>query len=180
MHTNPGLALVVVPVAVVIALAYYFVAFALRGRTLRRLATLAPGQYVFTFASNASYQAAIIELQRLEVMDAAIPSDDTNPTNGPHWASASSSGLSIWRTFDDRPLVTLPWSAVGSISAQMQLRRGTRNGSVPGLELDLHFPGGELALVLFSVNPRQNPLVSLKLAGVVAAKLEETRVSGAV
>jgi hypothetical protein len=175
VSSNSGLGLVIVPIAVVIALAYFLIAYALRGRMLARLAALAPGQYVATFASNAWYQSVMLELQRQEIVDPAIPSDDTKPTNGPHWISASSTGLSIWRAYEDTPLVTLPWSAIGPISAELLLRRGSRNGSVPSLSTQLQSKHGELHLVLLSVNPRQNPLVSLGLAGVVAAELERLR-----
>jgi hypothetical protein len=173
--SNTGLGLIIVPIAIVVALAYFFIAYALRGRMLARLAELAPDQYVFTFASNAWYQSVMGELQRQEVVDPAIPSDDTNPTNGPHWVSASPAGVSIWRSYEQAPLVTLPWSTVGPISAEMQQRRGSRNGSVPSVTTQLQSKDGELHLVLLSVNPRQNPLVSLKLAGVVAAELERIR-----
>lgn len=177
MNLQVGTTILIIPVAVAAVVVYFLIADRLRRRTFARLAALAPEQYTFTFASSASYQSVFAELQRQEIMDPAIPSDDTKPTSGPRWVAASATGVSIRRGFEERPLVTLPWSMIGTIAGEMQLQGGARKVNVPGVVLQLDTTAGELQLVLLSPNPRPNPLTTLTLAREVAIELK--RLSGA-
>jgi hypothetical protein len=141
-----------------------------------RIAAIAPGQYTFIFTSNRFYQEAFLEMQRQKIIDPAVQSDDSSPvTRGPRWASASSSGLSIWRGYDAVPLVTLPWTKVGTITSGYPIRRGNSYGALPSVTVNLLGSGGALPLVLPSADPGSSFGGSVKEERAVAGELNRIR-----
>jgi hypothetical protein len=173
---DSGAALVLLPIALVAGAIYLFVLFLVRRHQLERIRVMAPAEFVFTFASNGWFQAALLELQRQEVIDPKTLTDDSRPlTRGPRWVSASSGGLRIMRGYDDDPVVSLPWSMLGEITSQMQIRRKRNAGADPTVSVSVHGPDGDIRLVLYSPNSGASPFRTLRNARVVQVELLRLR-----
>jgi hypothetical protein len=172
------LELLLLPVLLVVLAIVLPVAALARRRQLARLALLAPDAYIFTFTSNSTYQGAILELQRQEIIDPTALGDDSRPlTRGPRWVSATPQGIRIMRGYDSDPVVELPWAMIGDISSERVIRRGTRSESSIAVAITVHGPGGDIPVILFSPAGEGFFTGPLKQARAVAARLHSIRTS---
>jgi hypothetical protein len=176
VRNDPSVIVVFIPVVIVVTLVYFIVATASRRRLIRRLRPLAGDDYFFTFTSNGWYQAALLELQRQEVIDPKALTDDSNPiTAGPRWMTASSTGLTIRRGYETEPIVVFPWAMVGEIAIESRtFRRNTRN-QVTGLSLELHTTGGRVSPLLGSPNAGATVLTNRRQTGEIVDQITRLR-----
>jgi hypothetical protein len=169
--------LLFIPLAIVIAAAYFVITYALRSRQLKRLRAREPGGYVFTFNSSGWYQAALLDLQKHEIIDSKALTDDSNPVaRGPRWVSASADGIRIMHGFDVEPTVGLPWSLIGEVKRDTRRHGIGRYSSIAdGVSIGIHLDDAEIFLLLDSPNPLVNPGTGLKRTNSVIVELNRLR-----
>jgi hypothetical protein len=171
-----GVALVVIPIALVAGAIYLVILFFVRRHQLERLRLIAPGEFVFTFDSNRWFQAAVLELLRQEMIDSKAPTDDSNPlARGPRWLAASSRGIRIMRGYDDDPVVSLTWSMLGKVTSEMHVRKKRNSGADPSVTVSVHGSDGDIRVVLYSPNSGASPFNTLGHARAVQAELCRVR-----
>jgi hypothetical protein len=174
---NAGLFLIIIPLAIVIAAAYFVTAYAVRRRQLRHLRTMARGAYVFTFNSSGWYQTALLDLQKHEIIESKALTDDSNPvTRGPRWASVTSEGIRIMHGYDEEPTVVLPWSLIGDVKEGSRTHgTGRYSSTAEGVCIGIHLDDRDIVLLLDAPNPTANPWTSAKLLSPVIDELNWLR-----
>jgi hypothetical protein len=175
VHT--GLVLFTFPVLILVAAFYLVITYALRRHQLVRLRALAAGSYVFTFNSSGWYQAALLDLQKHELIDPKALTDDSNPVRkGPRWASASSNGIRIMHGYDAEPTVELPWSRIGEIKEGSRTHgRGRYTSVAEGVSIGVHLGDRDISLLLDTPNPFANPWANYRRPSTVTDELNRLR-----
>jgi hypothetical protein len=172
-----ALVVVVVLLAIVIAAAYFVITYTVRRRQFRRLRTMAPGAYVFTFNSSGWYQSALLDLQKHEIIDSKALTDDSNPvTRGPRWASVTSDGIRIMHGYDEEPTVVLPWSRVSAVKEDSRTHGvGRYSSTAEGVSIGIHLDDRDIVLLLDAPNANANPWTSPKRSSLVIDELNRLR-----
>jgi hypothetical protein len=167
--------LLTIPVAVVVILILVW----LRNYRLKRIRSLAPGEYVLLFDSNLWFQNAVLALRSAGVIDPDTQTDSEHPTNGPRWASASSEALSFWRGYAGTPVFRLPWSRVSELSRSINSLPTTNgaNRSTYGIEVTI-LSGGK-PIHIFLEQPVALGAVSGRTRDVDTIVAELNRLRGA-
>ncbi len=139
--------LIAIPIVILVLLALS----RLSKHRLRRVQSLAPGQFVFLFQANLWFQNAVLKLRSDGVIDPETKTDSEAPVSGPRWASASTEGLSLWRGYSATPFITLDWSKIDSV-ARSQNTLPTTNASGRtsswGIAVSVRGPGRLIHLFL--------------------------------
>jgi hypothetical protein len=172
-----GLVLFTIPLFILIVIFYSAITYILRRHQLVRLRALAEGAFVFTFNSSGWYQAALLDLQKHEIIDSRALTDDSNPvTRGPRWASGSSDGIRIMHGYDAEPTVELPWSRIGEIKEASRTHgTGRYSSTAEGVSIGVHLDDGDISLLLDTPNPFASPWANLRRPSTVTDELNRLR-----
>jgi hypothetical protein len=174
-----GLVIFTIPLVILIAVFYFAITYALRRHQLMRLRALAEGEYVFTFNSSGWYQAALLDLQKHEIIDSRALTDDSNPVRrGPRWAAVSSDGIRIMHGYDPEPTVHLPWTRIGAIKEVSRTHGkgyGQYSTTAEGVSIGVHLDDGDISLLLDTPNPFANPWANWRRPSTVTDELNRLR-----